>query len=236
MARYQFYLEKFRITDTRSHHKDTLIAGFAVAVNSTIYGPLCAKLGDFNNGEYNFWEYGLGAIDNISITAADHVLFVYGIYNNGNESFGDAVALSMRLRSELLEATKRKVNIKSSRNVPPGEKKSDYYYSDPVEGDDYADDFWTGEDGSGGDPTLVRNIFTGGLYSLVNYALTDCDGTVAYSSYSSTGKALQNSLSASPKQVLQLVKTTNAKQQKLGTPCNSSGSNYITTAIIQHQA
>jgi hypothetical protein len=235
MATYQFYLESFTITDTRSHHKDTLVAGFGVVVNSTIYGPLSAQLGDFNNGEYVFWQHGLGAIDNVPIKASDNVALLYHVYNNGKGGLPDIAALSAELRSRLVDVGKSSQETQLARSRIASEGKTDSGDAEFPPQPYFDDGFWTGEDGRGGDPTLVRNIFTAGLYSIIKYSYQNCDGPVAFGWLWTTGSALEKAIAAAPGQPLRTTKTTNAKALGLNSPCNSSGSNYIIKTIIQRR-
>ncbi len=100
MASYRWTLQTFRITDTRSHHDDTLIAGLAVSVNSVLYPPICAQMGDFNNGDHSFAQHGLKSLD-INANSDDAVQMIYQIYNNGNQKKPNLADLTAALTKDL---------------------------------------------------------------------------------------------------------------------------------------
>ena len=227
---YQFYLDRFEVTDTRSFHKDTLLAGFGVIVNGTTFGPVTAQLGRFNNGIYGFWQHGLGSLDNIPIARADKVAFRYAIFNNGHDHRPDEASLISDLKSDLPKLLSTVPTIATSTS------KFRYLDHDGIYGHDGpgpptgSGEQWTGESGKGGDPTLVRNIFTGGLYSLIKYFTKSCDGIVAFGGLATTGANLEYHMTNG---VLSYTDVCTSDSMGVDKPCNRSGSRYLVNWLVQ---
>jgi hypothetical protein len=75
-----FTLNSFKITDTRSRHKDTVYVSVAVAVNKNPPISLPTKfMGDLNNGTY---QVNL-SITNVEVSPQDRVTFSYSMINSG---------------------------------------------------------------------------------------------------------------------------------------------------------
>jgi hypothetical protein len=79
---YSFSLDSFRITDTRSLHKDTDYVSISLAVGSAPPMTKVKKMGDLNNGTF---KTGL-LFDNVSVADTVPVVFTYTIVNNGHGS------------------------------------------------------------------------------------------------------------------------------------------------------
>ena len=79
---YSFSLDSFRITDTRSLHKDTDYVSISLAVGSTPPVTKVKKMGDLNNGTF---KTGL-LFDNVPVADTAPVVFTYTIVNNGHGS------------------------------------------------------------------------------------------------------------------------------------------------------
>jgi hypothetical protein len=78
---YTFTLNSFKITDTRSVHKDSDYVSVAVAVGANPPITLPAKsMGDLNNGTF---AVNL-SIPNVAVPAATVVAFSYSIVNSGH--------------------------------------------------------------------------------------------------------------------------------------------------------
>jgi hypothetical protein len=79
---YTFSLDSFRITDTRSLHKDTDYVSLSLAVGSAAPVTKTKAMGDLNNGTF---KVGL-SFDNVSVGATEPVVLTYAIVNNGHGS------------------------------------------------------------------------------------------------------------------------------------------------------
>jgi len=87
---YTFTLNSFKITDTRSQHKDSDFVSVAVAVGSNPPITLPTKsMGDLNNGIY---QVNL-SIANIDVPAGQVAAFSYSIANTGHakDTIGQAL-------------------------------------------------------------------------------------------------------------------------------------------------
>jgi hypothetical protein len=208
---FQFYLADFKITDTRSHHNDTLIAGLGVAVNGAIAGIQVAQMGDFNNGTYQFWEHKLDAVNNAVINPNDEVSFVFQMYNNGHNHKPNQAMLTEAIVKDL-STLQAQINGAHGSSGNPGDFPSPDY-----------------SDASG------AAFFTGGLYEMFKAIFGNCDGIVVGYGQSLMGSQLEASVNAGPGGVLKNSNIFNATTNGYGKPCNSSGSNYIVTWIVQHQ-
>jgi hypothetical protein len=79
---YTFTLDSFRITDTRSLHKDTDYVSVSLAIGSAPPVTKTKAMGDLNNGTFNV---GL-SFDNVALVNNEAVVFTYTIVNNGHGS------------------------------------------------------------------------------------------------------------------------------------------------------
>ncbi len=79
---YMFSLDSFRITDTRSLHKDTDYASLSLAVGSAPALTKTKAMGDLNNGTF---KVGL-TFDNVAVSPNVPVVLTYAIVNNGHGS------------------------------------------------------------------------------------------------------------------------------------------------------
>jgi hypothetical protein len=87
---YTFTLNSFKITDTRSVHKDSDYVSIAVAVGANPPITLPAKsMGDLNNGTF---PVNL-SIPNVAVPAASVVAFSYSIVNSGHDKDSVSQAL-----------------------------------------------------------------------------------------------------------------------------------------------
>lgn len=86
-----FTLDSFKISDTRSLHKDTVYVSIAVAVGSNPAITLPTKsMGDLNNGTYSVNL----SIPNVKVSAAEKVAFSYSIINSGHDK--DAIEQTLQ--------------------------------------------------------------------------------------------------------------------------------------------
>ncbi len=91
---YQFSLDNFKITNTRSLHKDTDYVSVSLAVGNRPPVTKTKAMGDLNNGTFNV---GL-SFDNIQVGDNETAVFSYAIVNNGHAS-------SSAVQSALQKAT-----------------------------------------------------------------------------------------------------------------------------------
>ncbi len=222
MPNLQFYLDTFKITDTRSHHDDTLVAGIGAYVNGKEFGPNTEQIGDFNNGTHSFSKHKLLPVTGVPVNPTDSVVVVYQIYNNGdhhspnpNLLSGEIGLAAQKLFSATIPAPKFGDGGSQQTGADANSKLSAY----PV-------DFPNADAGETSQPVL-ENVLTGGLYSLIKLAFKDCDGPVAMGGYVFKGAIILNALNAAADKTFHQSETFNAKKEGWGTPCNSSGSNYI---------
>jgi hypothetical protein len=82
MASFNFTLDSFQITDTRSQHKDTDYVSFTLRLNNLLPVTHFKQLGNLNNGVFNV---GL-TFNNVPVVEAGAVAFNYLIFNAGNAS------------------------------------------------------------------------------------------------------------------------------------------------------
>ena len=230
MPTYQFYLNKFKITDTRSFHNDTLIAGLGLQINDKVFATTSAQLGDFDNGTFSFWEHKLGSIDGAIIGATDNITFLFQIYNNGHDHQPSINLLNGSLSQDLL-----KVNVHlDSLGVKKPFMLPDADGSVADAGPDQDPELDSDGNKLDTPSKVLDDILTGGLFSAFSYLFKSCDGPVAFSVFSSTGAQLEEMVNSAPNKVSTTMVTCNGKNLKLGSPCNSSGSNYIIDWIVQH--
>jgi hypothetical protein len=86
-----FTLDSFKISDTRSLHKDTVYVSIAVAVGSNPAITLPTKsMGDLNNGTYSINL----SIPNVEVSAAEKVAFSYSIIKYGHDK--DAIEQTLQ--------------------------------------------------------------------------------------------------------------------------------------------
>lgn len=79
---YSFAMDSFRITDTRSAHKDTDYVSISLAVGSAAPITKVKAMGDLNNGTF---KPGV-SFDNVVVDPTMPVVFNYTIVNNGHSS------------------------------------------------------------------------------------------------------------------------------------------------------
>ncbi len=228
---YQFYLDKCVITNTRSIHNDTLLAGLGVIVaNGTEISPpfiTCAKLGDHDNTTFQLWQHGLGSLDNIGIEPQATVTFLYEIYNNGAKGHPNAAELTELIGDHLkLQAA---TNALNASNPALAAALVTQQQLDQLKQQIAAE----GANADVKSTTLASTIFTGGMYGLFFSVIDGCDGIVAAGTYSATGATLTQRLASSPNNVIAQTDTSNGKQNGWGAPCNPHGSNYLISWIAQ---
>ena len=228
---YQFYLDKCVITNTRSIHEDTLTAGIGVIVtNGTeVSRPsiCCAKLGNHNNTTFEFWQQGLGSLDNIGIAPQATVTFIYEIYNNGAKGHPNTDELTQLIGDHLkLQAATNALNASNPALAAAlvTQQQLDQLRQQLTAAAANADAKAT---------TLASTIFTGGMYGIFFSAIEGCDGIVAAGAYSASGATLDQRLASSPNNVIAQTDTSNGKQNGWGAPCNPHGSNYLISWIAQ---
>jgi hypothetical protein len=228
---YQFYLDKCVITNTRSIHQDTLLAGLGVIVtNGTeVSTPLitCAKLGNHNNTTLEFWQQGLGSLDNIGIEPQATVTFVYEIYNNGAKGHPNADELTQLIGDHLkLQAA---ANALNASNPALAAALVTQQQLDQLQQQIAA----AGANANAKSTAIASTIFTGGMYGLFFSVIDGCDGIVAAGTYTANGATLDQRLASAPNNVIAQTDTSNGKQNGWGAPCNPHGSNYLISWIAQ---
>lgn len=222
MPNLEFYLDTFKITDTRSHHDDTLIAGIGVYVNGKEFGPNVQSMGDFNNGTHSFSKHKLQPVTGVPVNPTDSVVVVIEIYNNGDHHSPNENLLRGEIGTaaqKLFSATIPAVKLGDDQSHPTGADANSKLSAYPV-------DFPNADGGETTQPVL-ENVLTGGLYSLIKSAFKDCDGPVAVAGYVFKGATIIDAINAAADKTFHQSDTFNAKKEGWGTPCNSSGSNYI---------
>jgi hypothetical protein len=222
----QFYLDKCVITNTRSLHKDTLVAGLGVVLtkgtSASKPSVTCAKLGDHNNTTFSFWEKGLASLDNIGIDADTQVTFLYEIYNNGAKGHPDLDELQQQIGDHLkLQAALNALN------------SSNPQLAEALVSQDELDKLKQQMSTPSAKSLMFASVFTGGLYGAFYSLIDGCDGIVAAGTYSATGAVLSERIASSPNQVIVQTDTSNGKQNGWGAPCNPHGSNYVISWIAQ---
>jgi hypothetical protein len=226
---YQFYLDKCVITNTRSIHQDTLLAGLGVIVTNgtTVGSPMitCAKLGDHDNTTFEFWQKGLGSLDKIAIGPQATVTFLYEIYNNGAKGHPNPAELRQLIGDHLkLQAA---MNALTASNPALAAALVTQQQVDQLQQQ-------IASAGAGGkSATVASTIFTGGMYGLFYSVIEGCDGIVAAGTYSAVGAKLDQRLASAPNNVIAQTDTSNGKQNGWGAPCNPHGSNYLISWIAQ---
>ena len=84
-TQHRFSLDNFRITNTRSLHKDTDYVSVTLAVGKNPPVTKTKAMGDLNNGTF---PVGL-TFDNVAVDANVPVVFHYTIINSGHKSQAD---------------------------------------------------------------------------------------------------------------------------------------------------
>jgi hypothetical protein len=230
---YQFYLDKCVISNTRSVHKDTLLAGLGVIVTNgtNVSFPLitCAKVGDHDNTTFAFWQQGLGSLDNIGIEPEATVTFLYEIYNNGAKGHPNPDELTQLIGDHLkLQAA---TNALSTSNPALAAALVTQQQLDQLQQQISS----AGANANAKDTIIASTIFTGGMYGIFYSVIEGCDGIVAAGTYSADGATLNQRLASAPDNVIAQTDTSNAKQNGWGAPCNPHGSNYLISWIAQGQ-
>lgn len=228
---YQFYLDKCVITNTRSIHEDTLLAGLGVIVTdgTTVSPPMvtCARVGNHNNATFEFWQQGLRSLDNIGIQPDATVTFLYEIYNNGAKGHPNADELTQLIGDHLkLQAATNALN--ASNQALAAALVTQQQMLQLQQQISSANSNATAKS-----TEAMATIFTGGMYGLFYSAIGGCDGIVAAGTYSATGATLVQRLASSPNNVIAQTDTSNGKQNGWGAPCNPHGSNYLISWIAQ---
>jgi len=85
---FSFSLDSFKITNTRSAHKDTDYVVFTLQVGSQLYQPQVKSMGNLNNGTFPVNLF----FHDVQVEPADTVVLNYIIVNAGSESAVDAEA------------------------------------------------------------------------------------------------------------------------------------------------
>jgi hypothetical protein len=223
---FQFYLDKCVITNTRSLHEDTLVAGLGVLLTKgNVVGTpsvLTGKLGDHNNTTLTFWEHGLGSLDNIGIDAETQVTFMYELYNNGAKGHPSLDELQQEISGHLM--LQAALNAMNSQNP---EMAQEFNPNPQFEALKQQVSQLSAKS------LPYAQVYTGGLYSAFYSVLEGCDGIVAAGTYSVSGALLSERIASSPNQVIAQTDTSNGKQNGWGAPCNPHGSNYIVSWIAQ---
>lgn len=228
---YQFYLDKCVITNTRSVHEDTLLAGLGVIVtNGTEVSPpliACAKVGNHNNTTFEFWQQGLGSLDNIGVQPGATVTFLYEMYNNGAHGHPTADELKQLIGDHLkLQAATNALNASNPTLAAALVTQQELIQLQQQIAS-------AGANATAKSTVVASTIFTGGMYGLFYSAIEGCDGIVAAGTYSATGATLVQRLASAPNKVIAQTDTSNGKQNGWGAPCNPHGSNYLISWIAQ---
>jgi hypothetical protein len=157
MSDYTFRLDKVVIRDTRSHHEDTNLVGFAVKVNDQMFGPVIKGMGNVNNGDHPLnMEIGPVSIN----VENDIVTICYQIWNNGNQGHPNGYELNTKLNE-----------------VMPDLKFDDTDPDNPTSGDPTPGEPLGTTGGSFSDKLLhLADVI---LFTGLHWAFDNCDGPVA---------------------------------------------------------
>ncbi len=259
MALYQFYLDSCEIMDTRSVHEDSILAGLGVIVNKEPHRPnQVAQVGDHNNGKFSFWQHGLGSLDQVEIADTDTFAFIFQLFNNGQAHRPNASDLDAYILRDLINASDQLLPV---QNPPPPKAINLTMPNMPklggLLGQTGALSF--GQNSSSISPPPMPNFnvllpgkdwqydgsfsslayhdpnfLKGSLFSAIgSMVLSGCDGPLGCGLITGTGAELDKRIpTVGP---LRLSAELNAKNLKLGAPCNPAGSNYVVNLIIQRQ-
>jgi hypothetical protein len=245
MSNYKFTIQDFKITQTRSRHDDTLIAGYGISVNGLINPIQCAGMGDFNNGTHYPSKHHLGS-QTFEAGPTDRVVLVYFMINNGHDHKPNCATLAQNITTALQSGQAALAAKIATPGAPHPQRPLESSGKAPVpvrrdaegaDGDEPENGWVTnGENGNGGiylSGSDWLNIFTGGLYAFFNWIFADCDGPVAQGALATNGLAAM--IKKSPSQIYTQSDTITSSTYSYGKPsgCNSSGSHYVVTWTLQ---